>query len=90
MHSPENLFPFEQDVWAKTVARLQLSDQHARVAECLFHGMGDKQIAFEMELSIYTIQTYLKRMGHRFGVSGRAEIMLKIVAIALQVQRDQS
>ena len=90
MHSPENLFPFEQDVWAKTVARLQFSKQHARVAECLFHGMGDKQIASEMFLSIHTVRIYLRRMGRLLKAQGRTELILRIVAVAQQVQRDQS
>ncbi len=90
MHSPENLFPFEQEIWAKTIARLQFSQQHARVAECLFHGMIDKQIATEMGLSIHTVRIYLRRMARPLKAQGRTELMLRIVAVAQQVQRDHS
>jgi DNA-binding NarL/FixJ family response regulator len=88
--TPDDLFPFEPEIWEQTLARLQLSPQHARVAECLFHGMGDKQIAREMKLSIPTVRTYLDRISRQLRVQGRTEIMLRVVAIAQQVQRGQS
>lgn len=88
LRSPSELFPFEREVWTHTLLRLQLSPQHARVLECLFHGMGDKQIAAEMNLSIETVRTYLRRMSRQFGVQGRTELMLTAVAVAQQVCRE--
>lgn len=69
---------FSDSEWLELVNELCLSPRQAEVVECLFQGRADKQIAFELQISISTVRTYLSRLFSRFDVQDRHELVLYV------------
>lgn len=66
--------------WRPIIRSLGLSGRQGRIVELILQGMRDKQIAAELNLSIYTIRTYLNRIFDKLGVDDRFELLLRILA----------
>ncbi|MCL5096304.1 MAG: response regulator transcription factor, partial [Candidatus Omnitrophica bacterium] len=54
----------------------RLTDQEKRLLDVLTQGLGDKQIAEKMNLSVYTIESYLKHIYPKLGVHSRTAAAL--------------
>ena len=72
-------------LWGRIARKLGLPAQQTRIVELVLEGKEDKQIAREMNLRIPTVRTHLNRIFHRFGISGRVELILRIFAIVISV-----
>jgi len=81
-------FPFDAVTWAQVVVTLTLPPQQARIIERILCGMGDKQIARDLNLSVPTVRTYLGRIFNRLGVGDRVQLILRIFAEARQITDD--
>src|SRR5262249_497057 len=55
-------------------APLVLSPREVEVARCVARGFTDKQIAAELDISVNSVRTYLRRIGEKCGVTHRAGI----------------
>lgn len=75
-------FPFEAKVWDQLVELLELAPQQARIVERILRGMGDKQIARDLGLSVSTVRTYLSRIFVRIHVRDRVQLILRVFAEA--------
>lgn len=80
-------FPFDSATWAAVVVELKLSPQLARVVELLLLAKRDKQIAAELGVSKPTVRTYLSRIFIQLGAADRAEVVLRVFAVASRLQR---
>ncbi len=69
------------DEWHPIIRSLGLSGRQGRIVELILQGKRDKQIAAELELSVHTIRTYMKRIFDKAGVDDRFELLLRIMAI---------
>jgi DNA-binding CsgD family transcriptional regulator len=52
-----------------------LSPRTRQVLQCILAGDSAKQIAAKLNLSVYTVQDYIKALYERFNVSGRGELL---------------
>jgi len=69
---------FSKNEWDGLVDKLNLSHQQAKIIECLFKGLRDKQIAADMGISIPTVRTHFARMFIKYGVQDRVELIVHI------------
>lgn len=69
---------FTENEWQSIVKGLSLSRRQAQVIWALLQGDGDKQIAFELGITVPTIRTYLTRLFDRFEVQDRNELVLYV------------
>ena len=54
-----------------------LSEREAEILRCLVEGLLKKQIALRLGLSIHTVDTYLRRVYEKLGVSSRSEAVTR-------------
>ncbi len=80
----DSLPPLPCDVrtWDAIANTLELSAQQKRIVELLLSGCRDKQIATELNLTVPTVRTYLKRIFDRVGAPDRLGLVLRIFAMA--------
>ena len=83
------VFPMNAETWHSVAETLSLSPQQARIVELILCGKQDKQIASELELSVPTVRTYLKRIFDRTETSDRLSLVLYIFAIAQEMTAAQ-
>lgn len=69
---------FSDEEWAEIVEALSLPPQQRRIVALVLDGREDKQIAQHLDIAIPTVRTHLTRICSRLGVSGRAELMLRV------------
>jgi DNA-binding NarL/FixJ family response regulator len=74
--------PLDRYLWNAVAQTLALSPQQTRIAEMILRGKQDKEIAAELNLSVPTVRTYLKRIFDRLGVSDRVGLILRVFALA--------
>lgn len=79
--SPD-LFPLEPSAWQRVLNRCQMSPQQSRLAELLLYGLGDKQIASVMRLSVSTVRSHLNRLFLRSGAEDRHALAMRLIAAA--------
>ncbi len=64
--------------WGELVTQLGLSPRQAQIATHLIEGLGDKQIAHQLGISVHTVRTYLGRMFAKQNVQDRNELVVSI------------
>lgn len=77
--------PLDVATWHQIAKALALSPQQARIVELILQNKQDKEIAAELELSVATIRTYLRRIFDRVKVKDRLSLILRIFALAQDV-----
>lgn len=80
--APRAQLPCDRKLWLNIAGELALSPQQRRIVELLLRGFQDKQIAEELQLTVPTVRTYLKRIFDRVGVPDRVGLLLHIFAMA--------
>ncbi|MHC4115531.1 MAG: response regulator transcription factor [Planctomycetota bacterium] len=71
---------FTENEWLEVLNELSLSPRQSEVIKSLFHGLSDKQIARELQISVPTLRTYLNRIFTKFEVQDRVELVLYVVS----------
>ncbi len=66
--------------WNHALDSLCLPPQQVRTIGLLFQGMGDKQIALEMRISVPTVRSHLRRLFNRLGASDRMDLAFRFIA----------
>ncbi len=69
---------FSESEWAELASELALSPRQAEIVQHLFSGLGDKQIARQMDMSFHTVRTHMTRMFEKLQVADRQELILHI------------
>ena len=75
--------PLSSTQWQDVVKALGLSRRQARVAELALRDLCNKQIAVVMGISEKTVETHLERAGRRAGGSGRMQLAMRVLEVAL-------
>ena len=80
--TPESSVPNASDPpdWAGTLGELGLSSQQTEIVRLILDAKSDKQIAARLNIRVPTVRTYLDRISRRFGVTGRTELIMRLVA----------
>ena len=74
--------PMNAATWRRVSHELALSPQQTRIVELILRGQQDKEIAAELNLTVPTVRTYLKRIFDRLNVADRMALVLRIFALA--------
>jgi len=69
---------FSESEWAELVSDLSLSTRQAEVVEQLLLGHSDKQIATDMQISVWGVRAHLKRLFSKFDLQDRHELVLYV------------
>ncbi len=69
---------FSDEEWTQIVEALSLPPQQRSIIALLLDGQEDKQIAQHLGIAMPTVRTHLARICSHLGVSGRAELVLRI------------
>ena len=85
---PSN-FPVDQEEWDFIVKASELSTQQTRVVELILSGKQNKESAAAMELSVHTIETYLKRIYARTNTDSRTNLAVHVLALGIQYLRSK-
>jgi DNA-binding NarL/FixJ family response regulator len=56
--------------------RVNLSPREGQLVTLLSHGLKNKEIAYQLQISEGTVKVYLSRLFHKVGVEGRFELAL--------------
>ena len=67
--------------WESLMVDEHLPPQQARVAQTLLRGLGDKQIAKAMGISVPTVRTHMARLLARTGCRDRAGLILHMAGV---------
>jgi DNA-binding CsgD family transcriptional regulator/transcriptional regulator with XRE-family HTH domain len=77
---PSHAEVLSESEWIRLVSELSLSPRQAQVIRQLLLGRSDKQIAWELGISVPTVRTHLGRLFSRFGVADRGELVLSLIS----------
>jgi len=69
---------FTPSEWAELTNQLGFSARQAQIARYLLEGLGDKQIASQLSISVHTIREYLSRMFAKLDVQDRNELVVSV------------
>ena len=64
--------------WGELTTQVSLSTRQAQIATHLLEGLGDKQIALQLGISVHTVRTYLERIFAKLNVQDRNELVVSI------------
>jgi hypothetical protein len=70
---------FSQQAWGAIARSLKLSGQHLQVVKGMFNDHTDAAIADDLKISPHTVHTYIERLYHRLGVTGRVKLVLRVM-----------
>jgi DNA-binding NarL/FixJ family response regulator len=71
---------FSVEEWSDLKRELSLSRRQADVVEQLLMGRTDKQIAYNLQMSISSVRTHLSKVFVRLGVADRCELIVYLFA----------
>jgi len=67
---------FSESEWAKLMSGLPISLRQAKVLQHLLLGQSDKQIAWEMQISVAGVRAHLSQLFSKFDLQDRHELVL--------------
>ena len=71
---------FSDGEWAHTQNELGLSPRQAQIVKQVLQGKADKQIAHDLNISLATVRTHMRRLFAKFELSDRLELTLLVLA----------
>ncbi len=78
---------FSEQQWGSIVGALHLSGREFQIVQCVFDGEQESVIARELSISAHTVHTHLERLYHKLSVCNRAELLLRIFAAYISLER---
>jgi DNA-binding NarL/FixJ family response regulator len=72
-----------QSIREVKVGRKHMSPRVAETLACLLEGLSEKEVATKLRLSPHTVHVYVRQFYKIFGVSSRAELMVKCLQSSL-------
>lgn len=73
---PHLIIPPEE--WARIAEELELAPRELEVVQLLFDGKIESQIAWELDIAISTVHTYIKRMYAKADATNHCELLVCI------------
>ena len=70
---------FSDREWTRTQQELGLSPRQAQIVRLVLQGNADKQIAQELNISLATVRTHMRRLFEKFDLSDRLELTLLVL-----------
>ncbi|MEI8372588.1 MAG: LuxR C-terminal-related transcriptional regulator [Planctomycetota bacterium] len=70
---------FSNSQWLWIAARIELTRRELDIVRLVFEDLGGRAIARELEVTVNTIHTQLKRLYLKLGVTSRVGLVLQIV-----------
>ncbi len=71
---------FNAAAWDDIERSLKLSDRERQITQFVFDDQKEPVIAADLRISRHTVNTYLRRLYHKLGVSSRAQLIVRVVA----------
>jgi DNA-binding NarL/FixJ family response regulator len=65
--------------WAKLAKGMGMSPRQEQIANCVFMGFGDKEIAEEIGVSVPTVRTHMGRLFNKLDVDDRVKLVLVVM-----------
>jgi DNA-binding CsgD family transcriptional regulator len=82
---------FASETWETLGEALHLPARELQILQGIFDDLKESAIAAELGISPHTVNTYLRRLYRKLGVSSRAQLIVRVVAAYLTVNaRDTS
>jgi len=75
--------------WIGLCAALRLSRREMQIVQCVFDDLDESNIAFDLNISRHTVNTYFRRLYNKAGVSNRQQLILRVVAEYLAILDSQ-
>jgi len=80
MRATTSVCVFSDEEWSDLKRDLLLSHRQADVVEQLLMGHSDKQIAYNLQMSVSSVRTHLSKVFLRLGVGDRCELLVHLFA----------
>ena len=71
---------FSDEEWTLLTRDLRLTPRQAEIIRHITHGLSDKQIARQLEISVPTVRTHMARLFTKFELSDRLELLVLVFA----------
>lgn len=65
--------------WIRLSGTLRLSRREMQIVQCVFDDLDESNIAFDLNISRHTVNTYFRRLYNKTGVSNRPQLILRVV-----------
>lgn len=82
-----NSVQIEVHNFAETLSMENLTEREEKVLRLLTQGLGNKEIAARLDVSVNTVKTHLKNVFRKLGVKSRLEAMRVALSSDTYVQR---
>jgi DNA-binding CsgD family transcriptional regulator len=69
---------FAPEGWQSVAASLRLSPREKQIVQGVFDNHKENEIAGNLQISPHTVHTYLERLYHKLGVSGRVQLVVMV------------
>jgi len=76
--------------WVVISGSLRLSGRESEIAQCILAGCSKEGMAKKLGISDHTVQTHLERLYRKLGVSSRCEVVVRLFATYVSLQRELS
>jgi DNA-binding NarL/FixJ family response regulator len=73
--------------WFHLARRLRLSAREVQIVQHVFDDRKHHDIAFDLGISIHTVNTYFERLYSKLAVSSRTQLILCVFAVYLPSSR---
>ena len=71
---------FSDGEWVRTQHDLGLSARQAQIVRLVLQGRSDRQIAQDLDISLPTVRTHMRRLFAKFSLNDRLELTLLVLA----------
>jgi DNA-binding NarL/FixJ family response regulator len=70
---------FSEGQWLRIAASMEFTRRELEIVRLIFEDEQEQSIASELDISVNTVHTHLKRLYSKLGVTSRAGLILQIV-----------
>jgi DNA-binding CsgD family transcriptional regulator len=78
MARARNMAALSAQEWALLERDLSLSPRQVEIMRLISQGMSDKQIAWQLSISFYTVRSHMGRLFHKCSVNDRLELLAQM------------
>lgn len=72
--------------WTEIGAQLTMSSRELEVVQMIFDGCIEYQIARELDISIHTVHTYIKRVYAKLNIHDQRELIVKVFSAYISLR----
>jgi DNA-binding NarL/FixJ family response regulator len=78
MAKTQNMAALSAQEWALLERDLSLSPRQVEIMKLISRGMSDKQIAWQLSISFYTVRSHMSRLFRKCNVNDRLELLAQV------------